>query len=203
MRGGRPWWLAIAFVIGLQLALVQPARACSCMEPGGMADYRGDSNTAVFTAIVQPRDARGYPVIVTRWFQGGPFEAQVWLDAAAFTGDGASCGIAPLPIATEWIFVAYRIEGRQELGTGLCSPHGALTGPDAGVGQGMLADARRTFGAGFGFGADPPATPAPTDPTAVDPAFPSPAILLIGLVAGLGFAAGLVFILARRRVDPD
>lgn len=168
-----------------------------------MADYRGDPSTAIFTAIVQPRDARGFPVIVTRWFQGGPFDAQVWFDAAAFSGDGAGCGIAPLPIATEWIFVAYRIEGRQELGTGLCSPHAALTGPDTAAGRAMLADAVRTFGPGFGLGGGPPATPDPTIPGAVETTLPSPAILLIGLVVAVGFVAGLVVILARRRAHPD
>jgi hypothetical protein len=133
----------------------------------------------------------------------------VWFDAAAFSGDGAGCGIAPLPVATEWIFVAYRIEGRQELGTGLCSPHGALTGPDTDAGRAMLADAVRTFGPGFGLGAGTPgtprpdATPGPDAPAGAASADPSPAVLLIGLVAALGFAAGIALVVARRRSESE
>lgn len=193
----------MAAVFAIQLALVPPARACSCVEPGGMADYRGDPDRAIFTAIVQPRDARGYPVIVTRWFQGGLFEPRVWFDAEAFSGDEGSCGIAPLPIATEWIFVAYRIDGRQELGTGLCSPHATLTGPDTAVGRAMLTDALLTFGGVPPVGTDPPPSSAPTIPTPADPVVGPAALtlLLVGLVGSIGFGAGLWLILVRRRRD--
>lgn len=202
-------WVLVVFVLGLQLALVPPARACSCMMPGPMADYRGDPNAAIFTAIVEGRDARGYPATVTRWFQGGPFERRVWFDAAAFSGDGASCGIAPLPVLTEWIFVAYRIEGRQELGTGLCSPHAPLGGPDGQTGQAMLADALRTFGGSAPIVSEPP--PDVGEPPGVGPTGSAAGGILSDMIvpiavvvlASLGLVVGLRGVLARLRPTED
>src|SRR5919109_1886259 len=128
--------LVLTVIVALAgLAMPPAAMACSCAAPGPLSDVQGDPNIAVFTATVDFQDARGFPMTVTRWFQGaGVIEPRVWFTAGSFSGDGASCGVAPLPVGTEWIFVAYRTEGMY--GTGSCSQHAALATPE---GQAMLA----------------------------------------------------------------
>jgi hypothetical protein len=191
--------LVLVVVVAIAGLAVPPATAaCSCAMPGPMADYRGAPDTAVFTGFIDPRDGRGYPVTITRWFQGGGIiEPRVWFTVESFSGDGASCGVAPLPIGTEWIFVAYRIEGMY--GTGLCSPHAAIASAD---GQAMLADAVRTFGGGGTVATDPPSDPDP-------PASPARALtdivgpFVLVLLAGLAFLVGVVGVLRRMRVERD
>lgn len=166
--------------------------------PGPLAEIRGDPETAVFSGIVDGRDARGYPVTITRWFQGGGvFEPRVWFTAGSFSGDGASCGTTPLPVGTEWIFAAYRTEGMY--GTGLCSPHAAIATPE---GQAMLADALQTFGQPPPVATGPPAGPAEgSDLTAVASAFVGAlGPLLFVIVFGVGLLLGLVAILRRSRL---
>ena len=54
--------------------------------------------------IVDPHDGRGYPVTVTRWFQGGGIlEPRVWLHPGGFSfvGGGAHCWVPPLPVGAE------------------------------------------------------------------------------------------------------
>lgn len=192
--------LVLGLVVGLAgLAMPPAVAACSCAMPGPMAEYRDDPDTAVFTGFVDGRDGRGYPVSITRWFKGGGIlEPRVWFTASSFSGDGASCGVAPLPVGTEWIFVAYRAEGMY--GTGLCSPHAAVAAPE---GQAMLADAIRTFGGGGApVGSDPPSSDVP--PGTIASAVTDLVVPLgLVLIAGLGFLLGIVAVLRRTRVEAD
>lgn len=192
--------IAIAVLVAfIGLALPRATVACSCAMPGPMADVRGDPEIAVFTGVVDPRDPAGYPVTVTRWFQGGFLEPRVWFTAGSFSGDGASCGVAPLRVATEWIFVAYRVEG--QYGTRLCSPHALLAGAD---GQAMLADAIATFGGGQPGTTDPPAAtspaPIPADPGSV---VTSVGAFVLVLMFGVAVLFGIVGALRRTRVGRD
>jgi hypothetical protein len=200
--------LGVLFVFAIQVALVPPVKACSCGGFTSMADYRGE-DTAVFTGIVEPPDQRGFPATVTRWFHGGnPFQPRVWFEAAGFNGDGASCGIEPLPVGTQWIFVAYKAEGQETLGLGLCSPHARLPGAE---GQAMLLDAARTFGGGGApAGTDPPGAAASTSPAVSATQAPSAGAItdplglplvpiVVVVVAAFGFIGGLVVVLRRLR----
>ena len=183
------------------LAMPPATVACSCAVPGPLAEVRGDPDAAVFTGTVDFQDARGFPVTVTRWFQGGgPMEPRIWFTASSFSGDGASCGVAPLPVGTEWIFVAYRTEGMY--GTGLCSPHAALATPE---GQAMLAEAAQTFGAPV------PTTPELTTGPRPEPDLAALATAIVGTVGplflvvafGAGLLVGLVGVLKRTRFGGD
>lgn len=191
--------LALAVGLGLQLALVPPVVACSCIGPQPMAAYVGDETVAVFTGVMEPRDDRGFPATVTRWFQGGGLlDSRVWFDVGGFNvqpGVVSSCGIDPLPAGSQWIFVAYRIEGSNNFGTGLCSPHAPLA---AAEGRAMLADAERTF-----VGA--PVAPTATDPPRTSDPAGSGAVLdatvpiVIALVAAAGVLLGVFAVVGRRR----
>lgn len=166
-----------------------------------MAAYAGDETAVIFTAVVDQRDARGFPVTVTRWFQGGGIlDGRVWFDVNGFNvqpGVMSSCGIDPLPVGAEWMFVAYRIESSNNLGMGLCSPHAPLA---AAEGQAMLADAVTTFGAA-------PVVPGTTDPpTTSDPPPGNPVLeavvpIVVALVAAVGVLLGVFAVVGRRR-DP-
>jgi hypothetical protein len=196
LRTIRAFFVAITIGMGSWLAVAPPAVACSCMQFESMADYAGEPDSAIFTGVVEPRDARGFPVTVTRWFQGGGvLEPRIWFDPAGFGGDGASCGIDPLPVGGEWIFVAYRAEGQRDLGLSLCSPHAQAGDP---VGEAMLADALRTFGGPVLPAPDPP--PGPADPTT---AAGSPGDVLVpvavALVALAGIVLGAALVFSRRR----
>lgn len=198
----RALFVAITVGMGSWLAVAPPTVACSCMQFQSMADYAGQPDSAIFTGVVEPRDARGFPVTVTRWFQGGGvLEPRIWFDPAGFSGDGASCGIDPLPVGGEWIFVAYRAEGQRDLGLSLCSPHAQAGDP---VGEAMLADAMRTFGGPVLPASDPPpAAAAPTataDPTAA-PLSPGDILVpvAVALVALAGIVLGAAVVLGRRR----
>ena len=163
-----------------------------------MTEYRDDPDAVVLTGFVAPRDGQGYPVTVSRWFRGGgPLESRVWFTAASFSGDGASCGVAPLPVGTEWIFVAYRTEGMY--GTGLCSPHAALATAE---GEAMLADAVRTFGGGAPLGTGPPTG---SGSAAIDPGAVAGVVgpLAVVLLVGVAFLLGLVGVLRRVRPERD
>ncbi len=152
---------AVALAAGILVATAVPAVACSCVEPQPMAAYAGDADSIIFTGIVQPPDAGGVPVRVTRWFQGPDRSAFVRLAGAGFGADGASCG-TPLPAAgTEWIFVAYRSPDGPELGVNLCTPHASAASAE---GRAMFVDAIGTFGEGFVVDPvpSPPTTPVTT-----------------------------------------
>ena len=180
-----------------------------------MADAAVEPAAVVFTGIVDPRDGRpgGYPVTVTRWFKGGGIiEPRVWLHPAGFSigGGGSDCTIPPLPIGTEFIFIAFPAEDMYSVG--LCSPHAALATAD---GQAMLADAIQTFGGVQPPATGPPATAPPaapspagapsSDPTpAADPPVPASVIDTIVPIAivvfGLGALIGVVGVLRRTGV---
>ncbi len=158
-----------------------------------MEDARTQPDAVVFSGVVDPQDARGYPVTVTRWFKGGGLiEPRAWLHPGGFslTGGGADCSVPPLPVGTEWIFIAYKFEDLYSVG--LCSPHAALATAE---GQAMLGEAVRVFGGG----AAPPATapPATAPPAAPSPPTPTPTAAPaapVSLVETLGPIAIVVFI---------
>lgn len=184
--------IGAVFAVGIYLAAPGPAFACSCMGPQPMAAHASEPNNVIFTGFVQPLDQRGAPVTVTRWFAGPGAAAVVRIDPSTFGGDGASCGINPLPAGGEWIFVAWR-QQTGELIVSLCSPHALLLEPE---GQAMLADAIATFGGGV----EP--SPAPSDPTAPAPApvdDPTIPILVVALGGGLLVLGGIVLVMGRIR----
>jgi hypothetical protein len=185
--------------ISISLGYAAPVAACSCVQPQPMAAYRGDPSQTIFTGIVQPPDAKGVPVTVTRWFQGQGGAAIVWLDAGSFGADGASCGTPLPPAGSEWIFVSYRTE-TGGLGVNLCTPHAPAS---AAEGQALFADAVATFGEGQVMtpASEPPAT-TPSVTPAASGGFPLPLpILAAGGVAILAGIAALAFMLARGRRD--
>ena len=196
----------LAATIGLAFVVLMAPRAvvaCSCPETPPMAVYAGEPETVIFTGITEPRDGRGYPVAVTRWFKGDGVAPTVWLAASGFDGNGASCGIEPLPLGEEWIFVAYSIPGAGELIVNLCAPHAKASEPE---GQAMYADAIRTFGDPGRLQPTLPPT-GPGEPIAVEDGLRQvlPAI-------GATVAAGLAMILGvyaittwwrRRRGEAD
>lgn len=186
--------LSAIVAASIYLGAAIPAAACSCVEPQPMAAYAGDADQVVFTGIVQPPDAQGVPVRVTRWFKGPDTSAIVWLDGQGFTGDGASCGTALPPAGTEWIFVAYRTDGRG-LGVNLCTPHAPAS---AAAGQTMFTDAVATFGDGVVM--DPAPDPPTTTPAGSD-SLPLPLPLLIAPGIAVLLIAGLALLLGRRRRD--
>lgn len=198
--------LALILFVGLSLLSLASPRAvaaCSCVQIS-MDDAATQPEAVVFSGVVEPRDARGYPVTVTRWYKGGGvLEPRAWLHPGGFslTGGGADCSVPPLPTGTEYIFIAYTFEGLYSVG--LCSPHAAVATAE---GQTMVADAVRVFGGGGPPAtapptASPPGAPTAAPPTASPPATPSPsptggldpglpiviAVLAVGAIVG-GFA---------------
>ncbi len=164
--------------------------ACSCAMIS-MEEARAQPEAVVFSGVVDPRDPRGYPVTVTRWFKGGgPLEPRAWLHSGGFslTGGGADCSVPPLPIGTEWIFIAYKAEDLYSVG--LCSPHAAVATAD---GQAMLAEALRVFGGGQPPATAPPAQPSPPTPTATtSPGAPGSVIGTLGPIAAIVFVVGIL-----------
>ncbi|HEX5015471.1 MAG TPA: hypothetical protein VFV72_15095 [Candidatus Limnocylindrales bacterium] len=179
--------------VALGLTTAAPAFACSCAMPGPMSDYMGAEN-AVFSGIAGPLDARGVPVRVSTWYHGPNVAPLVYLAKGSFA-DEASCGTAPPPNGSSWIWVTYVDEGPglRDFGTGLCSPSAQLGTPE---GAAMVADAARTFGGGPPPGAEtgpPEAVPAP-------PLSPDQAPLILAATLGLGVVVlGAVTLLALRR----
>jgi hypothetical protein len=172
------------------LALPRATVACSCLVQS-IEGVHGNAEFAVFTGIVDAPDARGYPVRVTRWFQGGGLiEPRVWLHPGSFGDGGGDCTVPGPTIGTEWIFLASRWDGMYS--AGLCSPHAKLATAD---GQAMLAEAIRTFGGGQPPATAPPAVPSPPPssptPTAL-PAAPVSIIEVIGPVALATFVLGVL-----------
>jgi hypothetical protein len=212
MRRPNPAALLL-FVVGLSLAgLAMPraAVACSCAMIS-MADSAAEPDAVVFTGIVDPRDGRGYPVTVTRWFKGGGIiEPRVWLHPGGFSlvGGGADCSVPPLPVGAEYIFIAYRAEDMYSVG--LCSPHASLATQE---GQAMLAEANQTFGGVQPSATDPPSAPSPpTAPSSAPspsaaPAAPASMIEAVAPFAlaifGIGVVIGVVGVLRRTRARKD
>lgn len=157
-----------------------------------MEEARNEPEAVVFSGIVDPRDQRGYPIRVTRWFKGGGLiEPRAWLHPAGFslTGGGADCSVPPLPVGTEWMFIAYKAEGLYSVG--LCSPHAAVATAD---GQAMLAEAVRVFGGGEEPPVTaPPALPSPAVPTpTATPAAPVSVVETLGPIAIVVFIGGIL-----------
>lgn len=188
--------LALFVALGLAgLAMPRAVAACSCAMIS-MEDARNEPEAVVFSGVVDARDPRGYPVTVTRWFKGGGLiEPRAWLHPGGFsmTGGGADCSVPPLPVGTEWIFVAFKNEDLYSVG--LCSPHAAIATAE---GQAMLADAIRVFGGGAPPATAPPATAppavpsAPTPTPAAAPAAPGSVIGTLGPIALVVFVAGIL-----------
>ena len=200
-------WAALVLLVGLGLtglAMPRAVAACSCAMIT-MEDARNEPETVVFSGIVDPRDQRGYPVTVTRWFKGGGLiEPRAWLHPAGFslTGGGADCSIPPLPVGTQWIFIAFK--NADLYSVGLCSPHAALATAE---GQVMLADAIKTFGGGQPPATAPPAEPNPSPAPTATPAAPASAIDTLWPIAVVVFIAGILLgvggALHRMRVGRD
>jgi hypothetical protein len=134
-------------------------------------------------------------VTVTRWYKGGGLlEPRAWLHPGGFsvTGGGADCSVPPLPVGTEFIFIAYALEGMYSVG--LCSPHAAVATPE---GQSMVADAVRVFGGG-----GPPATgpPIASPPSAPTPSGTSGFVLALPLVLAILALGAIVGGFATRRL---
>jgi hypothetical protein len=197
---------ALFVALGLtSLALPRAVAACSCAMIT-MEEARNQPEAVVFSGVVDPRDPRGYPVTVTRWFKGGsPIEPRAWLHPGGFslTGGGADCSVPPLPVGTEWIFIAYKAEDLYSVG--LCSPHAAVATAE---GQAMLAEAVQVFGGGQPPATAPPALPSPPTPIpSATPAAPASVIGTLGPIAVIvfivGILLGIVGALRRMGVRPS
>jgi hypothetical protein len=196
---------AIGFAIlgsfGAVMTMPRPVVACSCVAFATLKDAISPEN-AVFTGTAGPRQARGVPVEVDRWFWGRGAAPVVWLAASSF-GDSAACGTEPPPPGSTWLWVAWRPDDG-DFATGLCSPAGRL---DAAEGQAMLREALALFPDTVPIGTDPPAAATPevaAAPGPADAARDRTAITILGgLIAGtLALFGGLVLV-ARRTGRAD
>ena len=193
--------MAFALVATVRMAIPPSVAACSCMGPQPMIAYAEDPSVVIFTGVPAPMETAGQPAVVTRWFKGGGIlEPRVVFDASGFGEDGgASCMIPPLPVGGEYIFVAYRTEGQDTLGLGLCSPHAPVA--DA-AGAEMLRDAMGAYAAVTPTSAsDPPANPEEAPASAVDTI--GPIAIVIGAVGLAGVLFGAVLVFGRRRGTPE
>lgn len=175
------------------LALALPVSACSCAPMSRLADYAQDPHTSIFAGVVGPRDGRGVPVAVSRWFTGSGGGPVVWLADQSF-GDGAGCGVPPPPPGSSWLFVAWvEAPGRDPV-IGLCTPNVDLATAD---GQALLDEAVATFG-----GSAPTAAPTVAPPvdagagTGVDPVV---ATAVLVMLASVGIFGGVAAMARRRR----
>ena len=193
--------VALAFVT---LALPKGVAACTCISRG--IDTAGTQpDMVVFSGVTEPRDIRGFPVRITRWFKwSGDMPERVWLDPRGFNGAsmGSDCTIPQLPIGFEFIVASSATDGRYHVGA--CTPRGEMQTPE---GQALLADAMRVFGTGASPPTVPPSTPPPARPApsqaggnavqqqTFNPASP---VALLALVAVVGLVAGAIA--TRRRL---
>jgi hypothetical protein len=180
----------VALVVALIAAGIGalPVAACSCMEPGSLADYANEPGVAIVAGWVGPSTPNGLAFRVERWYAGAgsaPILEMV-------PGDGASCGV-PLSSGQHLIAVAYRDE-QGRFHPSICAPYGMIDTPE---GQALVTEADRTFGVGP---TPPPVAPPPVAPTP-DPGAPWP-LLGLGGLAGLGLVAGLL-VVRRRQTPPD
>jgi hypothetical protein len=180
----------------------RPVIACSCV---GFTSWKEavTPETAVFAGTAGPREARGVPVRVERWFQGKGAAPTVWLAGGSFNGIPGisnSCGIDPPPAGSSWLWVGWPAEDGT-FGTGLCSPAARLDSPE---GQAMLAEAVTAFGEAPAPAAEtaPPTAEAPLPTAAPGPADiardqTAIAVLSALLLGSLALFGGVV--LAARR----
>jgi hypothetical protein len=218
-RTTRPVRLAAAVAIGLLISfgavmtMPRPVAACSCVGHTSWLEAV-NADTAVFTGTAGPRQARGVPVQVDRWFSGRGAAATVWLANDSFNGVPGvsnSCGIEPPPAGSSWLWVAYPGD-RGDFGTGLCSPAGDLASPK---GAAMLREAVAAFGGEAPNAPDPtPNAPDPTPAATADTVLPAPGpaevardwtavTIIAALFAGSLAMFGGLALVARRSRTPD
>lgn len=194
--------IAIALLATVRLSIPPSVAACSCMGPQPMAAYAEDPQVAIFTGVTAEVTPEGQPAVVTRWFKGGGIlEPRVVFDGSVFdpSMQGGACGIQPLPVGVEHIFVVWRVDGQDTLAISSCAPY-APVAEDAGAA--MLADALATYAAVTPPSAsDPPTTPQ-ADPTSAADTF-GPILIVLGAVGLAGAMFGAVLVLGRRRSTPD
>jgi hypothetical protein len=206
----------------IALAMPRPADACSCaMEEDPIRAVAGEPGIAVFTGVIQPPEPLALPVLLTRWFQGGPTMGLVGLDRQGFEDPGGGmCGTPQPPVGSEWIFVSEPNE-RGLYSVIACTTHADLATPE---GQALLTRATEVYGpvpdpapdepiASAAAIPDPsPATPVQTaaaipDPSPAETAETAPSTvgavlpIVLGVVFAVGVAAGLALILGRRSDD--
>jgi hypothetical protein len=183
----------IAVLAGLTWLVFAPkVAACSCAQMS-MADLAAQPDVAVFSGQLGGRDARGYPVAVTRWFHGPGLAPVVWLDPAMIRpdGGGGDCSIPPLEPG-EWLLVGYPSE-QGLLSVSLCSPHAQLGQPD---GNRMLAEAITAFGEPV-IASPPVAEPAA--PPAARPGVDATVVLIAIVLAVVSLFGGVVLVAMRGR----
>lgn len=200
MRRTTTLLVALALVVVAHLWVPRPAAACSCVAPiDALELVAQDPGASIFTATTGPTIGDEMQVLVTRWFAGQPISGLAAVEI--HLGDGASCGMNPLPAGHGYLFMTYPSETAR-LALSLCSPHGDLATPD---GQALLARAIELYGPGV---APPTDAPAPAEPSV----HPTPAGLVETIMGAavpvavlvafaLGLIAGLALILRRRRGD--
>ncbi len=193
--------LALALVAVTHLWIPRPAVACSCVPPlDSLEMAAGDPTATVFAATAGPTVGDQMQVVVTRWFRGQPIGGVAAVQI--HLGDGASCGMSPLPVGHGYLFMTYPSETSPHA-LSSCSPQGDLATPD---GRALLARAVQLYGDGAAPPGDSaPATVAPSD------GYGDPTVIgLIGSLAGgvvpialvsafaLGLLGGVALILRRR-----
>lgn len=192
--------LAVATALALVM-LIAPRSvvACSCVPTQPMAVYATEPETVIFTGVVEPRDQRGFPVTVTRWFKGEVLTPRIWMAASSFDGNSASCGLDPLPVGGEWLFVAYRIPDGSELIVNLCAPHALVASAE---GAAMLADAVATFG---GPQTVPPTLPptGPAEATGDDATLQVLQAIAATTFVALAMILGVYLVTSRLRRNQD
>lgn len=197
--------LALALVVVGHLSIPRPVVACSCVAPIDALDMAGqDQESTVFTATTGITVGDQMQVLVTRWFRGQPISGLATVQL--HLGDGASCGMSPLPAGRAYLFMTYPSETSKHA-LSSCSPQGDLGTPD---GQALLARAVELYGTGVA----PPTATAP-ESTAPPDAYGDPTVIgAIASVAGsiaplalvIAFAVGLlggVALILRRRPRLD
>lgn len=207
-RSGR-LLLALALVVVGHLWIPRPVVACSCVAPIDALEMAGqDQSATVFTATTGVTVGDQMQVLVTRWFRGQPLSGLATVQI--LLGDGASCGMSPLPAGRGYLFMTYPSETSKHA-LSLCSPQGDLA---TGDGQALLARAVDLYGAGVAAPTDAPIATAPAssqpadasgDPTAID-AIASVAASVAPLALVIAFAVGLlggVALILRRRPRLD
>lgn len=186
--------LALVVAATIQLAVPRITVACSCVDPAMILTMAADDpSSVVFTGETGPAVGSTVPVSVTGWY-GGPAPTDiVMLDVQG--GDSASCGMNPPPAGNEYLFGAYESSPGQ-LGINACSLVADLGTPE---GQALQAQADAALG--------PPSPPPEAAPSAPPDDSLSAQLgekipIIVVLLFGVGFLAGIYLIL-RRRQTPE
>lgn len=166
--------LCVVAVAAGRAAAPPSAFACTCMSIDQANPFTGEEG-AVLVGRVGADDGTGvFAFTVERWFKGGAEPVVGLASGTRRHADGTwsmnTCGLALTP-GQALILGAHR-EGAI-LSASSCSPHGD---PSSGLGQALLAAARRTFGDGVA----PGGTTAPPDNQGIDIA-----AIALGTVGGV------------------